>query len=111
MMQVNSLRSRTFRAGLLFAVALANSGCERSTKEVSGPAFCRQFDLEKAKTAAASITLESARALRDFYIECDVGLKYTKDALEWARKASELGGDEDKRIYQGLVEANSTAKS
>src|SRR5688500_6263498 len=96
MMRVNSLRSRSFRTMLLFVVALACGGCERSKGEVSGPAFCKQFDLERAKIAAAPVSLESTRALRDFYIECDVGLKYTKDALEWARMAAELGGDEDK---------------
>ena len=37
---------------------------------------------------------------------CDVGLDHTKDALEWAKRASELGSDDDNRIYQGLLEAN-----
>lgn len=108
MMSVNTFVTKNARSLFLLALAsLVVAGCEnRERAASSSSSWCLEFDQSGISGLKARNTLESARKLRDFYMECDTTGRHAEEALVWAKKAAELGNAEDKRIDQGLIEAN-----
>lgn len=101
----NTLRSS--RSSLLaLSAVLALAACTRDDREVAVSSECSQFDSARIAALAKKSDLDSARLLRNFYMDCDLSLQHTADALNWARRSAELGDAEDARVYEGLREAN-----
>ena len=97
--------SLTRRSPFLLVILLAARGSR--DVEVSGDSACRGYTEENIAVTSRRNDLEAARTLRDWFIECDLTKERFDDALKWAKVAAEKGTAEDRRFYQGLVEAAS----
>jgi hypothetical protein len=93
-----------FLAGLLTACSGRQTG-------VATDGACREYTEENVSRLSSRDDVDSARKLRDWFIECDLTKSRLDEALRWASTAAEKGDDEDQRIYKGLVEAASRSKS
>ena len=93
---------------IAFVVFLAlMSSCTRKPDQVavSGPSECRDFTPEKLALLSEQADLQSIRKLRDLYMACDVGKRFTNKAYDSASRAVALGNEEDIRVFNGLHEA------
>ena len=105
-MSFKAFRSNTFLvlAGLLAA-------CNAHQTGVSTNGICREYTEENVSKLSSRNDIDAARSLRDWFVECDPSKSRFDEALAWAKLAAEKGNAEDERIYKGLAEGASRAKS
>ena len=91
---------------LLVGFAVLIMGCAKDASvPVSGPGECKTFTPANLESLASKSDIQSIRTLRDLYLDCDVGRKYTDKALEFAERAAKLGNAEDVKAFQNLRQA------
>lgn len=85
-------------------------GCsqENNTHFVSGPSYCKDFTSQRINTLSGKKDIESVRALRDLYMDCDVSGQHQTKAFELAKLAAKMGDKSDKETCQMLVEYHNT---
>jgi hypothetical protein len=95
---------------LIMLLFVLGEGCGQAndTTEASGPSYCNNFTDQHIKILSGNNDIESIRALRDLYMDCDVSGRYQKAAFELSRLAAKTGDKSDKETCLRLVEYHNT---
>lgn len=92
------------RIFLLSAPLFVAASCSKTDDQpyaVSGPSYCRDFDLEGTRLKAEKNDLTSVRSIRDFYLDCTIkGNK--SEVMRWGKIAADIGNQTDKELYSSL---------
>ena len=106
MTKESSLISKLHTLACALPLAVSISACHKIPAEASGPGECREYTEDNLSALRSKGDLASARKMRDLLMECDVSMQRFDDALHWAKVAAESGDVEDKRVYDGLLQAS-----